>query len=382
MSDRIPMIPPYRVISRVQILAETKDYNHEMMNVPAMWRDTMGALDDGTGVPVVVLDTGVPNHMDLKPAGGKSFISGYEEDKNGHGTHCGGIINAIANNGMGVAGIAPEADVWFGAVLDARGSGDIDDIVKGIRWAVDEVGAKVISMSLGVPDGYPIFKNLEEAVNYATSQGVAVICAAGNESGGVGQPACYDAAIAVAAVNSKHEHANFSNRGPEVDFAAGGVSVYSTYLGNGYARLSGTSMACPALAGIATLILADEMNDHNKWLSPAELVEKMKRISYDVGGDGFDETYGHGIPIFRSGDGEPDEPDTGEPPDQPPPPPPPQEPVKKNSFPCGMTWKLMKSFADGAGKASADGASPDGAILAGFEAVGRYAKKAAKDLQS
>jgi minor extracellular protease Epr len=372
MSDRIPMIPPFRVVSRVQILAEMMDYNHQMMNVPAMWRDTMGALKDGTGVPVVILDTGIPNHVDLKPAGGKSFIPGYERDLNGHGTHVAGIVAAIANNSMGVAGIAPDCDDWYGAVLDEQGSGEISQIVAGIRWAVDEVGAKVISMSLGIPDGYPIFPELEKAVNYANSQGVAVICAAGNEASGVGQPACYDSTIAVAAVNSRKEKAWFSNKGSEIDFAAGGVDIYSTYLNNGYVKLSGTSMSAPALTGVATLILADEKNDHGKWLTPDELMEKMKRISYDVGGDGFDELYGNGIPMFRSGIGEPDEPEANpEPPIEQPQPNPPN--AKKSAFPCGLTWKVLKAFSEGADRAARDGADPDGAILAGLSAAGKFA---------
>ena len=384
MSERIPMIPPYKVISRVQILAETKDYNHELMNIPAMWKKTRGALTDGTGIPVVILDSGVPNHVDLKPSGGRSFIPGYEEDQNGHSTHCGGIIAAVANNGMGVAGIAPDCADYYGAVLDKNGSGDIQQICDGIRWAVDEIGARVISMSLGIPAGYATFKKMEEAVNYATSHGVAVICAAGNEAGGVGQPACYESAIAVAAVNDKKQHARFSNSGPEVDFASGGVNVYSTYLKNGYAKLSGTSMACPALAGVATLIIADEKNDTGKWLTPAELVEKMKRIAFDVGDDGFDETFGHGIPVFRSGKGEPDEPEQPGEPDEPETPEEPEKPtdpadpgkIKKNNFPCGLTWKVLSAFSESADRAARNGADPDGAILAGLQAVGEFATKA------
>ena len=364
MSKRIPMIPPFKVISKVQILAETKDYNHKMMNVPAMWKRTKGALKDGTGVPIAILDTGIPKHMDLSPSGGKSFIPGYKTDQNGHASHVGGIIAATANNGMGVAGIAPEAADWYGAVLDAQGSGDIVQIIRGIRWAVDVVGAKVISMSLGIADGYPISKDLEKAVNYAVSQGVAVICAAGNEAGGVGQPACFDASIAVAAVNSKQQHANFSNIGPEVDFAAGGVNVYSTFLHNGYAKLSGTSMACPALAGVATLILADAHNDSGIWLSPAELVIRMKKIAFDVGSDGFDDTFGNGIPVFKRNE-------------QIIPEPIPEKPEeKKNLFPCGLTWKILSVFSKGAEIAERGGADQDGAILAGLQSVGEYAVKA------
>jgi len=84
LDQPIQMLPPYKVLSRVSILSETLDYNHKMMNIPAIWRTTKGAVN-GEGVPGVILDSGVPNHVDLRPDGGKSFIPGYKEDKNGHG---------------------------------------------------------------------------------------------------------------------------------------------------------------------------------------------------------------------------------------------------------------------------------------------------------
>ena len=375
MSDQIVMIPSYRVLSKVRILAETVDYNHRLMNVPAMWKKTKGGVA-GEELRVVVLDTGIPKHIDLSPSGGKSFISGYSEDKHGHGTHCGGIIAAIANNGMGIAGIAPDVSDYYGAVLDGSGSGTIEQIVKGILWAVDDVGAKIISMSLGIPAGYPNFVELEKACNYAREQGVLVVAAAGNEAGDVGQPACFDSVVSVAAVDRNKKHASFSNTGPEVDFATGGVDVYSTYLNNGYAKLSGTSMACPAFAGLAALIIADEKNDHNKWLTPDETIEKIRKISYDVGADGFDEQFGHGIPVFNSIE-EPPPPLPPLPPLLPPEPQPDPPQGKKSSFPCGMTWSLMSAFAEGAGKAAKAGATPDGAILAGFEGVGKLSAKMA-----
>jgi len=251
-NDRYKMIPDYKVTARVQILAERLDFNHSLMNIPEMWKTTRGA-----GIKIAVLDTGLPNHVDIQPCGGASFVPGYKQDRNGHSTHCAGIIAAIAGNGMGCAGIAPDVEDYYGAVLDGDGSGTIEAIVKGIYWAVDEIKADIISMSLGISDGAPHIKELEDACKYAVSKGTAVFAAAGNEAGRVGQPAKYDCVIAVAAVNDRKEHARFSNVGPEVDFAAGGVDVYSTYLNNGYAKLSGTSMACPALAAVGALILAD-----------------------------------------------------------------------------------------------------------------------------
>lgn len=311
----IHMLPPMRILQRVGILAEKQDYNHRLMNVPAMWSRTMGA-----GVKIAILDTGLPKHVDLDPKGGKSFIRGYLQDFNGHSTHVAGLVAAIANNGLGVAGIAPDVDDYYGAVLNASGDGSIDDIVRGIYWAVDDIGADIISMSLGVQAGFITFKSLERACDYAVSKGVTVFAAAGNESGKVGQPACYDSVIAVAACDSKGTHANFSNTGPEVDLAAGGVNVYSTYLNNTYVKMSGTSMACPAAAAIGALIKSDHRK-RGEELSPAELKDHMQRIAFDVGPDGFDELWGHGIPIFRKG---PDPYDTSVPVDDPPDPAAPQ----------------------------------------------------------
>jgi subtilisin family serine protease len=292
LHDRFKFIPDYRILSRVQVLADKKDYNHELMNIPEMWRKTMGE-----GIKIAVLDTGVPFHPDLKRA--EKMWSAYDPyiyDGDGHGTHCAGIIAAIEDNDMGVAGISPKSDMIYATVLDKDGSGDIDSIIRGINWAV-ETGADIISMSLGLDASVPNIRSFERACDKAVEAGVALFAAAGNEAGDVGQPARFDSVIAVAAVNNSFEHANFSNTGPEVDFAAGGVNVYSTYLNNSYARLSGTSMACPALAAVGALILSEHKKRGVK-LSPEDLREHMKRIAFDVGEDGFDKEFGHGVPIF------------------------------------------------------------------------------------
>jgi subtilisin len=296
MGDRYKMIPDYKVLSQVRILSEAKDYNHELMNIPAIWKVTRGS-----GVKIAVIDTGVPEHIDLFPVGGHSVIPGYKTDRQGHATHVAGIIGAIPDNGIGVAGIAPDADDYYIAALDAAGSGTMDGIAAAIRYAVDQWGVDVINMSLGVAAGAQRFKQMEAACNYANEQGCTLFAAAGNEFGSVGQPAIYDSVIAVAAVNSAKEHAAFSNQGDSVDFATGGVDVYSTYLNNSYAKLSGTSMACPALASVAALIISSHKQRGEK-LTPAEVKEHLQRIAFDVGPGGWDPVFGHGIPVFQPTD--------------------------------------------------------------------------------
>jgi len=347
----VQCLDDYRVIARVRMLAETLDYNHQLLNTPAMWARTRGK-----GVKVVILDTGRPEHDDIVVAGAKSFIPGYEQDGNGHSTHCGGLLAAVAGNGRGVAGIAPEASVYYGAVLGARGTGRLADIEAGIRWAVDEVGAHVISMSLGIPSRWRI-KPLEDACNYANAHGVTIFAASGNEGGTVGLPAQYDSVIAVAAVNSAKDHAGFSNFGPQVDFAAGGVQVFSTYLNNGYAKLDGTSMACPVVAGVGALIIAEHLQRGQK-LTPAEVKEHIERIAYDVGPKGFDQMTGRGIPVFTAT--EPPDPVAVE-----------QPPAEHMTCP-ELTWKLIRQFVDTATKAAEQpNTTAADAIMAGVRELQR-----------
>jgi len=293
---KVPLIPPTIPKVTVSILAETQDYNHRIMNIPAMWKVTRGK-----GIKIAILDTGVPKHVDLAPTGGKSFVPGYYEDKCGHSTHVGGLIAAIPNNGMGCRGIAPDAETYYGAVMDADGTGSIESIVAGIMWAVDEVHADIISMSLGLPGNMFANEQLYTACKYAYDHGVTIFAAAGNEGGRVCQPAQYSEVIAVAAVDKHLARATFSNYGDRIDFACGGVDVFSTYLDNSYAQLSGTSMACPALAAVGALILSDALNGPDpRKLTPAELKDKLKKISFDLGRHGKDPFTGDGIPIFQS----------------------------------------------------------------------------------
>jgi subtilisin len=365
----MPMLPPFRVTSMVSILAEVLDYNHKLMNIPAMWRSTKGAP-----VKVVVLDTGLPQHVDIGPAGSKSFIGGYLADQNGHSTHVGGILAAIADNGMGIAGVAPDCRDYYGAVLDGQGSGTIEAIIKGIRWAVDEIGAQVINMSLGIDASAPRLKALEDACNYANAHGCVVVAAAGNENGPVGQPAQYDSVIAVAAIDQNQKHAWFSNTGPQVDFATGGVKVYSTWLKNGYAKLDGTSMASPALAGVVALIMADHYKTAGKWLTPKEVYQRLSKIAFDVGPDGFDEEFGHGIPVFKydeapsSGS---DVPPTEEPvippvPQEPPAADPPAAPAPNIPCDCSAAFPMIGEFLNSAARSLESDKSVQEAIVAGL----------------
>lgn len=292
---RIPMLEPFTVKKTVSALSETEDYNHRMLNVPEMWKRSRGA-----GVKVVVLDTGCPQHLDIKVAGFRDF-SGSPTPYDvacGHSTHVCGIIAALAN-GIGVRGIAPDCELYCGKVLDDEGSGSIDSIAAGIRWAVDEVGADVINMSLGCPPAGAYSPSLRSACAYAEQKGVVVCCAAGNDAGAVNAPANLPTTIAVAAVDRDKEKAYFTCHGSEVDFAAGGVDVFSTWLGNQYAKLSGTSMATPVITGAVALIIGAARAEGTR-LTVDQVYQKLVGISVDVDKPGKDEYTGNGIPVFTS----------------------------------------------------------------------------------
>lgn len=217
----------------------------------------------GDNVTIAVIDTGVhANHPDLagKVINGYDFVDRdwVSQDGNGHGTHVAGIAAAVTNNGRGIAGAAPNAKILAVRVLNNSGSGTLNNIADGIRYAAD-YGAKVINLSLGGPSGST---TLKQAVDYAWSKGAVVVAAAGNENTSApSYPAYYSNAIAVAATTSSDTRSSFSNYGSWVDVAAPGSSILSTYPTSSYVYLNGTSMASPYVAGVAALLASQGRNN-------------------------------------------------------------------------------------------------------------------------
>lgn len=234
-------------------------YGPQLTNTDWAWDIVRGSSRQ----EIAVIDTGVDyTHSDLdeKTILGYDFVDNdYNPmDLNGHGTHVAGIAAAETNNANGIAGMAPYTAILAVRVLDANGGGSLADVADGIRYAAD-MGAEVINLSLGCNCDT---RTLENAVNYAWNQGAVVVAAAGNSGTSTTfEPASYENVIAVAAVDRDDRLASFSNYGSWVDVAAPGVDIASTYPGQRYVYMSGTSMASPHVAGLAALLAAQNRSN-------------------------------------------------------------------------------------------------------------------------
>jgi thermitase len=211
------------------------------------------------GARIAVVDTGIDQtHPDLsgQTAACASSLDlvlvDQCADDNGHGTHVAGTIAAKANNGIGVAGVAFNADLVICKALDEFGSGSIADVANCIDWAASQ-GAKVISMSLVGGATMTIQQAVANAWN--DGNGAVIVAAAGNDGDDtVYYPAGYPEVVAVAATDNSDARADFSNANADVEIAAPGVDILSTSLGGGYATSSGTSMATPHVSGVAAIL--------------------------------------------------------------------------------------------------------------------------------
>jgi len=257
----------------------------------------------GGGIKVAVVDTGVTtSHPDLKANIidckdlQTSRIRSQCTDGLGHGTHVAGTIAAKG----AIVGVAPDAKIMALKVCSDGGWCYGDDVARGIRYAADH-GANIINISLG---GSTLSTDEKNAIDYATNKGVLIVAAAGNSGPGpntINYPAAYNRVVSVAAIDSTDAVANFSSRGindgdyireeREIELAAPGVSVESTWKNGCYAVLSGTSMATPHVVGLAAKLWQGDAG------TTRQLLENRARYNYtDIGKPGDDTDAGFGLP--------------------------------------------------------------------------------------
>ena len=247
--------------------------------------------DPAPEIRVAVIDTGIyPEHtmfQDRIAEGGRCFVEQYSEgylDRQGHGTHCAGIICSVTNENVHILPLK---------ALNDEGQGSSLEVYCAMMYAAEQ-GVDLCSMSLG---GVGESQLLNEASAYLYEQGIPVVVAAGNERTDVQyiHPACTPENITVTALEQADDSytlALYSNTGGTVDFAAPGSDIYSA--GNTspteMVYKSGTSMATPFVAGCVADLLS-----YDPSLTVDEICETLRRSAVDLGDTGYDELYGWGM---------------------------------------------------------------------------------------
>jgi major intracellular serine protease len=295
-------------IQTIQEEPGERPYGIDQINAPALW----DRGEKGKGVVIAILDTGIDmTHPDLKDRiiGGRNFTKEGRlndfTDQNGHGTHVAGTI-AGTQDGKGVVGVAPEADLLICKVLDQNGSGGYRGITEAIRWATRWRGpngekVRVMNMSLGGPVSD---KRQYEAILDACSEGILIVVASGNEGDSdessleFGWPAMFNECVTVGACDEEKKLAPFSNNSKQVDVIASGVDVLSTYPTGKYAVLSGTSMATPHISGALALIINIGERYFDRTLTESEIYALLVQCCCSLGYRASSE--GHGIVDLNS----------------------------------------------------------------------------------
>jgi subtilisin family serine protease len=268
--------------------------------------DAAHRVADGSGVVVAVVDSGVDlTHQDLagRLVPGHDFVDDDDvpQDAFGHGTHVAGVIAADAGNDRGIAGVAPGAKVMPIRVLGPDGSGSLDDVVAGVRWAVAH-GAKVVNLSLGEDTQALLGPPFGEVLREAWAAGVVPVVSAGNQfltgSGFSDEPA-----LVVSATNRADGKPTYSSGvgtaqwgisapgGELPDLGADGAILSTYWTGkepNQYAYLAGTSQAAPQVSAAVAILLS------SRHFTPSQAVRRLLDTAKDVGAPGRDPTFGAG----------------------------------------------------------------------------------------
>lgn len=276
-------------------------YGRAITGVDRLWDVQRGSPD----VIVAVIDSGVDaSHPEfagqllpgwdvtVEPPRAGGDVDGY-----GHGTHVAGVIGAKADNGVGIAGVAPGCKILPVRIFNNFGHSTTGASAAAVIWAVDH-GAKVINASWGSP--LPGAAT-EAAYQYALDKDVVFVSAVGNSGSNETKsyPGATEGVIGVAATTDIDTWGSFSTWGDWVDLAAPGEGILSTHptaLGNGYRIMRGTSMASPLVAGVAALV----RSQHPGW-SRTQVAERLYGTAKDVIQNGLDPYSGHGrVDAFRA----------------------------------------------------------------------------------
>ena len=263
----------------------------------------------GRGIKVGIIDTGIDYfHSDLKDnlIRCKSFIDDTDGfDSNFHGTHVAGI-SCGCNNGTGIVGVAPEAEIYSAKIFDKNGKTTTTAETKALEWMAEE-GVHVVNMSYGglfpidIPGVKESLQKYHDCVKAVANAGVIMVAAAGNAGNPrdtldrISWPARFPETFAVGAICQELQRAGFSSTGDMLDFAMPGVDVYSCYPGNKWARYSGTSMAAPFLTGCIALLQEYALKTKGRVFTFKEVKNELAKYAIDLGVEGIDPEYGYGM---------------------------------------------------------------------------------------
>lgn len=287
-------LPDFDVEKVYTSFSQSYDWGLKYSNIPDTWK-----ISRGKGITIAVIDTGMPDHEDIgdNAIEGGNYIPDEDiYDYNGHQTHCVGIISA-KDNQDGFVGVAPEAKCVCYKSLNTRGAGNYSQINNALR-DIKKLKPDLVSMSLG---GRSADREMHELIMDLHKMNIPVVCAAGNSGyAGVLFPAAFPETIAIAAFDRQGKIASFSSRGSQVDWAAPGANIYSTFLNQSYAQLSGTSMACPFMAGVIALMLAkhkeqEKRTGKNDCKTVEDIRNHLLKYTNDKGSVGKDKDWGYGV---------------------------------------------------------------------------------------
>ena len=304
------------LLKNPHVLAAQKNAYLKLANLPndpmlsEAWQfEAVGAdktwdqVNNKESVVVAVLDTGLnTNHPDIigKSVDGYDYVTGQTAtiDEVGHGTAISGCIAAIANNELGISGVAGIADI---KIAPYRVGGEtVDDYEVNLGYAcaalyhaANRPEVRAINMSFA---GYEVSPVLETAIAYAASAGKILVAASGNDgavpekAGKITIPSAYDGVISVGATDRDNVIGDFSQYNERVDLCAPGVETTTLWAQDNYITESGTSLSCPVVTGACAVLVAADAT-----LSAAEVEAVLKETAIDLGGNGRDDHYGYGL---------------------------------------------------------------------------------------
>ncbi len=294
--NNLPFIRYLELAQITSVSAITDDpdwdiqYGPQIIQTDLAWDIQKG---DPSTVLIAVIDTGIdythPDLADQYITGGYDYVNNDWDpmDDHSHGTHCAGTIGATINNSIGIAGVANVSIMGY-KVFNSGGFGFDYDAADAIINATN-FGADILSNSYGFPSSNPV---LADAVAYAAVHDVVIVVSAGNSGAPVSSyPALYPETITVSATDDSDTPASFTSYGSAVDVAAPGVDIWSTLpvsMGN-YGYKSGTSMACPHVAGVCALIRAQFPS-----FTADQVRQHLRMSADDLGSIGWDDYYGYG----------------------------------------------------------------------------------------